>query len=207
MVNLISHPLIQHKLFLMRNKDTCSKDFRQLAYEISQMLGYEAMRNLETKLAQVVTPLATAKVTALSAKKIALVPILRAGLIMADAISNIVPTAKVGHIGIYRSPETHEPVEYFSKLPNDISTCSVFLLDPMLATGHSAVAAIKILHEKGVKNITFVSILAAPEGVEYLSTAYPDMQIYTGAIDEKLNENLYIIPGLGDAGDRIFGTY
>ncbi|MCX8514733.1 MAG: hypothetical protein RL017_65 [Pseudomonadota bacterium] len=207
MVTLITHPLIQHKLFLMRNKDTCSKDFRQLSFEISQMLGYEAMRNLETKLTPVETPLATTKVIALSAKKIALVPILRAGLIMSDAISNIVPNAKIGHIGIYRNPQTHEPIEYFSKLPNDIGSCSVFLLDPMLATGYSAAAAIKILKQKGVKDITFVSILAAPEGVDYLSNAHPDMKIYTGAIDEKLNENLYIIPGLGDAGDRIFGTY
>ena len=206
MVTIISHPLVQHKLYLMRDKNTTSKEFRELAYEISQMIGYEAMRDLETKPVTVETPIATATVSALSNKKIALVPVLRAGLIMAEAISALVPTTAIGHIGIYRHPQTHEAVEYFCKLPSNINKCKVFMLDPMLATGASAIAAVDILKQRGAKNIIFVCILAAPEGIEQLTNAYPDINIFTAAVDEKLNEKAYIVPGLGDAGDRIFGT-
>lgn len=206
MATIISHPLVLHKLSLMRDKNTGTKEFRELAYEISQMLGYEAMRDLKTKAVSIETPVAVANVQALSDKKLALVPILRAGLIMSDAISKLVPIAKTGHIGIYRHPVTHEAVEYFCKLPSDINECETFVLDPMLATGASAIAAINILKQKGAKNIVFVCILSCPEGIEKLSSAHPDIQVYTAAIDEKLNDHSYIIPGLGDAGDRIYGT-
>lgn len=207
MVTIIDHPLVQHKLFLMRNKDTGTKQFRELTFEISQMLGYEAMRELKTRPTTVTTPLATTKVPALSgSKKLALVPILRAGLAMYDAILELVPSAKVGHIGIYRDPATHKAVEYFCKLPSDISEREIFLLDPMLATGASATAALNMLKARGAKQIKFVCILAAPEGINALKASHPDVAIFTGSIDEKLNEHDYITPGLGDAGDRIFGT-
>lgn len=206
MINVIKHPIIQHKLSLMRDKNTKSKEFRELTYEISLMLGYEAMRDLNTVMTEITTPLTTAKFPLVEAKNIALIPILRAGLAMSDAISDLMPTARIGHIGMYRDHKTHKAIEYFCKLPAEICSCDVFMLDPMLATGSSAVAAIDLLKNKGVKNITFVSILSAPEGIELLHKSHPDVKIYTACIDEKLNENCYIVPGLGDAGDRIFGT-
>jgi uracil phosphoribosyltransferase len=207
MLHIIKHPLVQHKLFIMRNKDTGTKDFHELADEISRMLGYEAMRGLKTKLTPVETPLATAFVPALTGRKLALIPILRAGLVMSDAIFNLVPVAKIGHIGIYRDPKTFKAVQYFCKLPPDISSRDIFVLDPMLATAVSAIAAINILKQHGAKHITFVCILTVPEGVSRLHAAHPDVDIYTACVDEKLDENNYIIPGLGDAGDRIFGTH
>lgn len=206
MANVISHPLVQHKLFLMRNKKTGTKQFRELAYEISLMLGYEAMKDLKTKPTPVETPLMSAMVPALTGRKLALVPVLRAGLAMADALSDLVPAAKIGHIGMYRDPQTHEAIEYFCKLPSDIGSRDVFVLDPMLATAASAIAAIDLLKERGAKYITFVCIITAPEGVKRLEEAHPDVPIYTACIDTQLNEDKYIIPGLGDAGDRIFGT-
>lgn len=206
MLHIIKHPLIQHKLYLMRDKSTGTKDFRELSDEISRMLGYEAMRGLKTKLTKVETPLATAMVPALTGRKLALIPILRAGLAMSDAISSLVPVAKIGHIGIYRDPKTYKAVEYFHKLPTDIGSRDIFVLDPMLATAASAIAAISILKKHGAQNITFVCILAAPEGIKLLQDTHPEVEIYTACVDEKLNEHNYIIPGLGDAGDRIFGT-
>lgn len=206
MANIIYHPLIQHKLYLLRNKHTGTKEFRELVHEISQMLGYEAMKNLKTKLVSVDTPIATAMVPALDDTKILLVPVLRAGLAMSDAISVLVPTAKIGHIGIYRDHLTHKAIEYFCKLPIEIKDCEIFMLDPMLATGASAISAVAQLKERGASKITFVCILAAPEGIKLMESHHPDIEIYTAAIDEKLNENCYIVPGLGDAGDRIFGT-
>ncbi|MBY0377830.1 MAG: uracil phosphoribosyltransferase [Gammaproteobacteria bacterium] len=206
MLHVIDHPLVQHKLYLMRDKLTGTKQFRELAYEISRMLGYEAMRKLKIKPTIVETPLTKATVPALTGRKLALVPILRAGLSMAEAISDLVPVAKIGHIGIYRDPVTYEAVQYFCKLPTDIGNRDVFVLDPMLATAASAIAAIDILKKQGAKQITFVCILTVPEGVERLQAAHQDVDIYTACVDEKLNEHNYILPGLGDAGDRIFGT-
>lgn len=206
MLHIINHPLVQHKLFLIRNKNTGTKQFRELVHEISSMLGYEAMRSLKTSLTEVDTPLVKTKVPALSGHKLTLVPILRAGLAMSDALSNLVPASKIGHIGMYRDPNTHEAVEYFCKLPSDINKRDVFVLDPMLATGGSAIASINLLKERGAQNITFVCILAAPEGVTKLQNAHPDIDIFTASVDERLNEHDYIVPGLGDAGDRIFGT-
>ncbi|MFN7095524.1 MAG: uracil phosphoribosyltransferase [Burkholderiales bacterium] len=206
MITVIHHPLVQHKLFLMRDKTTGTKQFRELAYEISYMLGYEAMRDLKTELTSVETPLTTAKVPALTGRKLALIPILRAGLAMSEAIADLVPAAKIGHIGIYRDPNTHLAIEYFCKLPSDIQQRAIFVLDPMLATGASAIAAIEALKKLGAKHIKLVCILAAPEGIAKLTKAHPEVKIFTAAIDEKLNEQAYIIPGLGDAGDRIFGT-
>lgn len=206
MITVIHHPLVQHKLFLMRNKTTGTKQFRELAYEISYMLGYEAMRDLKTELTSVETPLTTAKVPALTGRKLALIPILRAGLAMSEAIADLVPAAKIGHIGIYRDPNTHLAIEYFCKLPSDIQQRAIFVLDPMLATGASAIAAIEALKKRGARHIKLVCILAAPEGIAKLTKAHPEVKIFTAAIDEKLNEQAYIIPGLGDAGDRIFGT-
>ena len=207
MGTIISHPLVQHKLYLMRDKHTGTKEFRELAYEISQIIGYEAMRGLKTQMVEVETPITTALVPALSDTKLAFIPILRAGLAMSEALSALVPTAKIGHIGIYRHHTTHEAIEYFCKLPSDINECQVFMLDPMLATGASAVSAITQIKQRGVKHIIFVCILAAPEGIRQLHLAHPDVEIYTAAVDDKLDENCYIIPGLGDAGDRIFGTF
>lgn len=207
MVNVINHPLVLHKLSILRDKRTGTKQFRELTAEISKMAGYEAMRNLKTELHTITTPITTAKFPALSdSKKLALVPILRAGLAMSDAILELVPAAKVGHIGMYRDPTTHKAVEYFCKLPQDISEREIFVLDPMLATGSSSSATLKILKDKGAKNIKFVCILAAPEGIKLLQDNHPDVDIFTCAIDEKLDEHDYITPGLGDAGDRIFGT-
>ena len=206
MLHIIDHPLVQHKLSLMRDKNTGTKQFRELAYEISYMIGYEAMRHLKTELVDVETPLVKASVPALTGRKLALVPILRAGLAMSEAISDLVPAAKIGHIGLYRDPKTHQAVEYFCKLPSDIESREIFLLDPMLATGASSIAALNLLKARGAQHITFVCILASPEGVKKVQAAFPAVNIFTACVDEKLNEHDYIIPGLGDAGDRIFGT-
>lgn len=205
-VHIINHPLVQHKLTIMRDKNTGTKDFRELTHELSQLLGYEAMRDIRTELIEIETPVAKTKSPVLAGRKLALIPILRAGLAMADAIADFVPNAKIGHIGMYRDPVTHLPVEYYCKLPSDIEVRDVFVLDPMLATGGSAILAIDALKAKGASNIKFVCILAAPEGIAKVQAAHPDVEIYTAAIDEKLDHHQYIIPGLGDAGDRIFGT-
>ncbi len=205
-VNVTNHPLIQHKLAIMRRIDTGCKEFRELASEIAMLLCYEITRDLETKEVDVETPLVTAKLHVLANEKFAAVPILRAGLGMVDGVVNLIPNIKVGHIGLYRDPETLEPVEYYCKLPSDIEDRHVFLLDPMLATGGSASAAISLLKNKGVKNIKCVNIIAAPEGVQRINDDHPDIPVYCAALDECLNDHGYIVPGLGDAGDRIFGT-
>lgn len=205
-IHVINHPLVQHKLTIMRDKNTGTKEFRELTHELSQLLGYEAMRNIKTQLVAIETPVAPMQAPVLAGRKLALIPILRAGLAMADAIADFVPNARIGHIGMYRDPNTHLPVEYYCKIPTDIETRDVFVLDPMLATGGSAIAAIDLLKQKGATNIKFVSILSAPEGISKLRSAHPDVEIYTASIDERLNDHQYIVPGLGDAGDRIFGT-
>ena len=205
-VTVLDHPLIQHKLSILRNKDTGVKEFRELVGEIAALMCYEATRNLPLEEVEIETPVATAKVKVLAGKKLAIVPVLRAGLGMVDAMIDLIPSAKVGHIGLYRDPETHEPVEYYCKMPPDIAERQVFIVDPMLATGGSAVAAIDFIKKYGCKNITLMNIIAAPEGVEAVRKAHPDVDLYVAAVDEKLNEHAYIVPGLGDAGDRIFGT-
>ena len=206
-LHVLEHPLIQHKLSILRNKDTGVKEFRELVGEIAALMCYEATRNLPTKEVEVETPIGTATVRTLAGKKLAIVPILRAGLGMVDAMIDLIPSAKVGHIGLYRDPETHEPVEYYCKMPPDISDRQVFVVDPMLATGGSASAAITVLKQKyGCKNIVLMDIIAAPEGVAVIRRDHPDIDIFVAAVDEKLNEHAYIVPGLGDAGDRIFGT-
>ena len=205
-VHVLDHPLIQHKLAVLRNKETPVKEFRELINEISGLMCYEATRNLPTVEVDVETPLMTAKCRMLAGKKLAIVPILRAGLGMVDAMVDLIPSAKIGHIGLYRDPETHKPVEYYCKLPEDIGNRQVFMVDPMLATGGSAVAAIDFLKQHGCKNIIMMNILGCPEGVKAVQAAHPDVEIYLAAMDEKLNDHAYILPGLGDAGDRIFGT-
>ena len=206
-VHVLDHPLIQHKLAILRDKRTGVKEFREIVGEIAALMCYEATRNLPTEEVEVETPVAVAKVRVLAGKKLAIVPILRAGLGMVDTIIDLIPSAKVGHIGLFRDPETHEPVEYYCKMPPDIAERQVFVVDPMLATGGSAAAAIALLKKKyGCKNITLMDILAAPEGVEAVQKDHPDVDIFLAALDERLNEHAYIVPGLGDAGDRIFGT-
>lgn len=205
-VVVMDHPLIQHKIGIMRNIRTGSKDFRTLVSEVAMLECYEATRELELADVEIETPICKATVKELKGKKLAVVPILRAGLGMVDGMLELIPAAKVGHIGLYRDPETAEPVEYYCKLPEDCGSREVFVVDPMLATGGSAVAALDMLKEKGVKNIHFMCIIAAPEGVKRLTEAHPDIDLYIGALDERLNEHKYIVPGLGDAGDRIFGT-
>ena len=205
-VHELNHPLIQHKLAILRNKDTGVKEFRELVSEISGLMCYEATRNLPTEEVTVQTPVAKAKCYKLAGKKLAIIPILRAGLGMVDSMLDLIPSAKVGHIGLYRDPETHQPVEYYCKLPEDIGARRVFVVDPMLATGGSAIAAIDFLKKHGCRNITMMNIIGCPEGVKAVQEAHPDVDIYVAAIDEKLNEHAYIVPGLGDAGDRIFGT-
>ena len=205
-VHVLDHPLIQHKLAILRSKNTTVKEFRELITEISGLMCYEATRNLPTKEVEVQTPVAVAKCRRLAGKKMAIIPILRAGLGMVDAMVDLIPAAKIGHIGLYRDPETHMPVEYYCKLPEDISNRRVFVVDPMLATGGSAVAAIDFLKKYGCKNIVMMNIIGAPEGVKAVQEAHPDVDIYLASLDECLNEHAYIIPGLGDAGDRIFGT-
>ena len=205
-VHVLDHPLIQHKLAILRSKNTSVKEFRELIGEISGLMCYEATRNLPTKEVDVQTPVAVAKCRRLAGKKLAIIPILRAGLGMVDAMVDLIPSAKIGHIGLYRDPETHLPVEYYCKLPEDIGNRQVFVVDPMLATGGSAVAAINFLKQHGCKSIIMMNIIGCPEGVKAVQDAHPDVDIYMAACDEKLNEHAYIIPGLGDAGDRIFGT-
>ena len=205
-VTVLDHPLIHHKLTIMRNKNTGTREFRELVNEIAGLMCYEATRNLPTEEVLVETPITTAKCKMLAGKKLAIVPILRAGLGMVDAMVDLIPSAKIGHIGLYRDPETHEPVEYYCKLPEDVGNRVVFVVDPMLATGGSAIAAIDFLKKHGCKNIIMMNIIGCPEGVKAVTEAHPDVDLYVAAIDEKLNEHKYIIPGLGDAGDRIFGT-
>lgn len=205
MVNIMTHPLITHKLSIMRDKNTSVKDFRECAHEVALLLGYEATKDLRLKDVEIETPI-TKTTTQQIERQVALVPILRAGLGMVDALMDLIPAAKIGHIGLYRNEETLEPVEYYCKLPTDIAERQVLVLDPMLATGGSAVAAINFIKKRGAKNIKFVCIISAPEGIKALREAHPDVEIFCGALDEKLNENGYIVPGLGDAGDRLFGT-
>lgn len=204
--HVIDHPLITHKLSIMRNKKTGSKDFRQLLEEIAMLMGYELTRDLPLEDVTIETPLTKMKAKMISGKKLAIVPILRAGLGMVDGLQSLIPVAKVGHIGLYRDPETHEPVEYYCKLPSDIQDRITILVDPMLATGGSASDALDILKKRGCKNIKFMCLVAAPEGVKKVQENHPDVDIFTAALDECLNEKAYIVPGLGDAGDRIFGT-
>lgn len=205
MVNIMSHPLITHKLSIMRDKNTSVKDFRECAHEVALLIGYEATKDLKLEDYDIETPIRKTTGKRIQ-RQVALVPILRAGLGMVDAIMDLIPASKIGHIGLYRNEETLEPVEYYCKLPTDISERQVLVLDPMLATGGSAVAAINFIKNRGAKNIKFVCIIAAPEGVKTLREAHPDVEIFCGALDESLNENGYIVPGLGDAGDRLFGT-
>ena len=205
-VYVLNHPLIQHKLAVLRNKNTSVKEFRELVNEISGLMCYEATRNLPTVEVEVETPVATAKCRMLAGKKLAIVPILRAGLGMVDAMVDLIPSAKIGHIGLYRDPETHEPVEYYCKLPEDVENRQVFVVDPMLATGGSAVAAIDFLKKHGCKNIIMMNVIGCPEGIQRVQEAHPDVEMYLAACDERLNDHAYIVPGLGDAGDRIFGT-
>ena len=205
-VTVLDHPLIQHKLSILRNKDTGVKEFRELISEISGLMCYEATRNLPTEEVEVETPVAMAKCRVLAGKKLAIIPILRAGLGMVDAMVDLIPSAKIGHIGLYRDPDTHLPVEYYCKLPEDIESRQVFVVDPMLATGGSAIAAIDFLKKRGCKQIIMMNIIGCPEGVKAVQEAHPDVDLYLAAVDEKLNDHAYIIPGLGDAGDRIFGT-
>ena len=205
-IMVMEHPLIQHKIGIIRRTETSSKDFRELVSEIAMCMAYEATRGLKLRDIEIDTPITKTTVKELAGKKLAVVPILRAGLGMVEGMLTMIPAAKVGHIGLYRDPETLKPVEYYCKLPADCEEREVFVTDPMLATGGSAEAAISMLKEKGVKNIHFMCVIAAPEGVKALSEAHPDVDIYIGALDEHLNDHGYIVPGLGDAGDRIFGT-
>lgn len=200
------HPLIQHKLSILRDKNTGSKQFRELVNEIATLMCYEATRDLPLKEIDVETPIGIARTKTLAGRKLAFVPILRAGLGMIDGALNLVPAAKVGHIGLYRDPETLKPVEYYCKMPSDMNERDVFVLDPMLATGESAAAAIDLVKKYNPKSIRFMCILAAPEGIKTLTEAHPEIPVYCAAVDEKLNDDAYIVPGLGDAGDRIFGT-
>ena len=205
-VTVVNHPLIQHKLSLLRDQHTGTKDFRELAAEIAMLMAFEATRDLETEMVSLETPVAQTEAPMLSGKKLALVAILRAGLVMSDSILRLIPAAKVGHIGLYRDPESLSPVSYYAKLPQDIGERRVFLLDPMLATGGSAVKALELLKAQGAQNIKLMVIIAAPEGIAVVQKAHPDVEIVTASIDSHLNSHGYIVPGLGDAGDRIYGT-
>ena len=205
-VFIMDHPLIQHKISMLRNKNTGTNAFRKLIEEIAVLMGYEALRDLPLEDVEIETPIEKCKSPMIAGKKLAVVPVLRAGLGMVNGITTLVPSAKIGHIGLYRDPETLKPVEYYCKLPADCAEREVFVVDPMLATGGSSVAAIRMLKEKGCKKIHFLCIIAAPEGVKAMQEAHPDVDVYIGALDEHLNEHGYIVPGLGDAGDRIFGT-
>ena len=202
----LNHPLIKHKITMLRDKNTGTNEFNQLVSEIAMLESYEALRDLETKEIEVETPLEKTMQPVIAGRKLAIVPILRAGLGMVDGVRSLVPTAKVGHIGLYRDPETHEPKEYYCKLPDPINERVILVVDPMLATGGSGSDAIRLIKEKGGKKIKFMCIVAAPEGVERIKKEHPDVQLYVGALDRELNSNKYILPGLGDAGDRIFGT-
>ncbi|HIR92777.1 MAG TPA: uracil phosphoribosyltransferase [Candidatus Egerieimonas intestinavium] len=205
-VKVMEHPLIRHKIGILRNEETSSKEFRELIGEVAMLMCFEATRELKLVKKTIRTPICETEVEELAGKKLAVVPILRAGLGMVDGMLAMIPAAKVGHIGLYRDPETLKPVEYYCKLPADSSEREVYVVDPMLATGGSASAAITLLKEKGVKNIHFMCIIAAPEGVAVMEREHPDVDLYIGALDERLNDHGYIVPGLGDAGDRIFGT-
>ena len=205
-VTILTHPLIKHKITMLRDIHTGTNEFRKLVEEIATLMGYEALRDLPLEDIEVTTPIETCKSPVISGRKLAIVPILRAGLGMVDGLLNLTPTAKVGHIGLYRDPVTHEPHEYYCKLPSPIEERTILVVDPMLATGGSAVDAIRMIKEHGGRKIKFMCIIAAPEGLERLHTEYPDVQIYVGNLDRCMNENKYIMPGLGDAGDRIFGT-
>ena len=205
-VFVFDHPLIQHKVSLLRDKNTSTKEFRELVSEIAMLMAYEVTRDLPMKEVEIETPVASAKVKMLAGKDIAIVPILRAGLGMVDGMVELIPNVRVGHIGLYRDPVTVEPVEYYCKLPEDIADREVILLDPMLATGGSASAAITFLKKRGINNIKFMCLIAAPEGINRVVTDHPDVRIFCAAKDEKLNDHSYIVPGLGDAGDRLFGT-
>ena len=205
-VMVFDHPLIQHKVSLMRDKNTPVKEFRALAREVAMLMTYEVTRDLPTKEVELETPICPAKVKMLAGKKLAIIPILRAGLGFVDGMLEMIPSAKVGHVGLYRDPETHEPVEYYCKLPEDIDKRRVIIVDPMLATGGSAIATVDSVKKRGAKEISLMFLIAAPEGIEALTAAHPDVDIYIAAKDKGLNENAYIVPGLGDAGDRIFGT-
>lgn len=205
-VYVFDHPLIQHKVSLMRRTETNVKEFRELAKEVAMLMGFEATRQLPLEEVEIETPMCKTKVNMLKGEDIAIVPILRAGLGFVDGMLALVPNAKVGHVGLYRDPDTHEPVEYYCKLPKDIEKRKIFVVDPMLATGGSAAAAIDFIKQRGGKDIVFMCLIAAPEGIEALQKAHPDVDIYIAAKDEKLNENAYILPGLGDAGDRLYGT-
>lgn len=205
-VTVIDHPLIQHKLTLMRQKTTSSKDFRELLEEISMLMTYEITRDFPLREIEIETPVAKCKAKVLAGKKVGVVPILRAGLGMLNGVVNMIPAARVGHVGMYRDPETLKPVEYYCKLPSDVAERTLIVVDPMLATGGSSAAALSLLKEKGAKNIILMCLVAAPEGVELINREHPDIHVYVAAVDEKLNEHGYIVPGLGDAGDRIFGT-
>lgn len=201
-----SHPLVQHKLAILRNVNTGAKDFRELVTEITMLMGYEVTRDLPLEKRTIKTPMGDAEVNMISGKKIGIVPILRAGLGMVDGFLNLIPAAKVGHIGMYRDPETFKPVTYYCKMPEDVSKRQIIVVDPMLATGGSAIDAINELKEMGVKSIKLANIIAAPEGIEAVQKTHPDVDIFVASIDERLNDHKYIIPGLGDAGDRLFGT-
>lgn len=205
-VTIMEHPLIKHKISRLRDKNTGTNEFRTLVEEISMLMGFEALRDLPTEDVEIETPIETCMTPMIAGKKLAIVPILRAGLGMVGGLLNLVPTAKVGHIGLYRDPETHEPHEYYCKLPEPIDQRTIVVVDPMLATGGSGADAVSMIKEHGGKNIKFVCIIAAPEGLKRLREEHPDIQIYVGYLDRELNENAYICPGLGDAGDRIFGT-
>jgi uracil phosphoribosyltransferase len=205
-VYVFDHPLIQHKTAMIRKTETSVKDFRELVREIAMLMGYEATRDLPLQEVEIETPICAAKMNMLKGEDIAIVPILRAGLGLVDGLLALVPNAKVGHVGLYRDPETHKPVEYYCKLPQDLDKRKIFVVDPMLATGGSASAAIDFIKQKGGKNIVFLCLIAAPEGIEVLQKEHPDVDIYIAAKDEKLNEHAYIVPGLGDAGDRLYGT-
>lgn len=205
-VVIMDHPLVQHKISFIRRTSTGTKDFRQTIGEIAMLICYEATRDLQLTDVDIETPICKTTVKELKGRKMAIIPILRAGLGMVDGMLDMVPAAKVGHIGLYRDPETLQPVEYYCKLPADCAERDVFVVDPMLATGGSAIAAIQMLKDKGCRNIRFMCIIAAPEGIQAMKEAHPDVDMYIGALDEKLNDHGYIVPGLGDAGDRIFGT-
>ena len=205
-VTTIDHPLVQHKLTMLRRKDTGSKEFRELVSELAMLMAYEVTRDLPLKEVDVETPICNARFSVLANDKLSVVPILRAGLGMADGIMNLIPSAKMGHIGLYRDPDTYEAKGYYCKLPQDVAEREVFVVDPMLATGNTAIEAARLLKKEGCKSIRLVSLIAAPEGIRAMQEAHPDVDIYIGHIDEGLNEHCYIIPGLGDAGDRLFGT-
>jgi uracil phosphoribosyltransferase len=205
-LHIIDHPLVQHKITLLRDKNTGTKEFRELVSEIAMFICYEATRDLPLKEIEMETPLAVAKAKIISGRKLAFIPILRAGLGMIDGVTTLVPAAKIGHIGIFRDPDTNIPIKYYSKMPEDIAERDAIIVDPMLATGNSAVAAITELKSLGVKNIKFMCIICSPEGVEAINSTHPDVEIYAGVMDQGLNEDKYIVPGIGDAGDRIFGT-